>query len=343
MKQILKSGPGIVIGIPTLGRPVPLDWALSFKSLSPPMNFNTILQITRGREIGAARCDMAQHALEQGTKYLFFLGDDVVVPSHTLRQLIYRMEQDASIGVVGGVYCSKCDPAAPLVFKGNGSGSYWDWKIGELFEVTGLGMDCTLIRTELLTQLSKPYFKSVDEDQYLDGKNSQEAWTEDLYFCKKVLEETEYKIMCDASVICEHWDVYANKMYKLPKDSLPMRQRTLRKDCKRLLVIGPPIQLADFVLEDYDVIRVNQDDLADYRGTYASLPFEEKQFDWVIVQNINTDYRNHLDEWKRVTKPGGKLSLDFDPIINLDAVQILLNADRNGDYLELNNVGLSVH
>ena len=40
MKKLLTTGPGILIAIPTLGRPVNLDWALAFKALNPPINYN---------------------------------------------------------------------------------------------------------------------------------------------------------------------------------------------------------------------------------------------------------------------------------------------------------------
>lgn len=335
MKPILKSGPGLIFAIPTLGRPVSLDWALAFKSLSPPINYNTILQTIKGVEIGVARSNFAQFAVEQSAKYLFFLGDDVIVPPHTLRQLIYRMEQVPDAAVVGGVYCSKCDPAAPLVFRGNGNGSYWDWKIGEFFECTGLGMDCTLIRVSIFEKLSKPWFQTLDKDNYLDNENKAESWTEDLYFCNKIAEETSLKIYCDASVICEHEDIYNGRKYSLPKDSLPKRQ--LGTNGKKLLVVGPAINLTPDVLADYAVVRLNNDELADYRGHYSSLPFATNEFDWVIVQGIKTDYREHFDEWHRVLKTGSKLSLNFDPIFNLDYINKLGKFEKNGDYLELVN------
>src|SRR5271156_3524054 len=114
MKVIQHAGPGLVVGLPTLGRPVPLDWAFAFKSLNPPINYNTTFQIVKGQEIGAARQAIAEFAVEKEAKYLFFLGDDVVIPPHTIKQLIYRLDQDTSIDVVGGVYCTKCDPSNPL-------------------------------------------------------------------------------------------------------------------------------------------------------------------------------------------------------------------------------------
>jgi hypothetical protein len=299
---ILHSGPGIVIGIPTLGRPVPIDWAMALKSLNPPTNFNCVFQLVRGQEIGAARQAIAEYAVSIKAKYLFFLGDDVVVPAHTLKQLIYRLEQDATISVVGGVYCAKTNPSDPLVYRGNGQGSYWDWKVGEFFEVTGLGLDCNLIRVSVFDTLPKPWFKTVDTDKFLDGINDAEQWTEDLYFYKKV-SEANGRIFCDSSVLCEHHDVYGQKIYRLPQDSLPMRVRAITKT-KKCLLIGPKVEILE---EDFDIVYAGQEDFVDYRVQAASLPFESKEFDWVIATIDNVNQFQWIQEWVRVTKT--KLSL----------------------------------
>lgn len=286
MKKLLSTGPGIVIGIPTLGRPVPLDWALAFKAMNPPINFNVNFSIVRGKDVAEARNLIAKSAIESNSKYLFFLGDDVVCPPHTLKQLLYRMDQDSTIGVVGGVYCSKCDPSSPLVFRGNGQGSYWDWKVGEFFEVTGLGMDATLIRVSLFNELSEPWFKTVDEDQYLDGANKAEQWTEDLYFLNKVSSETTSRIFCDGSVICDHCDVYANRFYKLPVDSLPMRKLAIAQGRKKQLVVNAPERLG--ASEEFVHIYFGEDEHNDYRGTLSYLPFEAKTFDSILLFNGST-------------------------------------------------------
>jgi hypothetical protein len=275
------SGPGIVVGIPTLGRPVNLKWAMALKSMTPPINYNCVFQITEGQAIDVARNNMAKYAIEAGAKYLFFLGDDVVCPGYTLRQLIFRMEQDPTLGVVGGVYCAKCDPPAPLVFRGNGFGSYWDWKIGEYFEVTGLGMDCTLIRVACLADLADPFFKTVETDQFLDGINNAESWTEDLYFFNK-LKETSWKVMCDSFVMCEHFDIYTGRVYSLPPDSLPMRRKVSLKE-KKCLVLGKrDVSMIDDLI-DYDITTAGPEEGFDYRVSYESLPFDAEQFDKVIA------------------------------------------------------------
>ncbi len=325
-------GATLMIGIPTLGRPVPMDWALAFKSMNPPINYNVDYNIIFGKEIGNARNGLAKAAVERKCKYLFFIGDDVVAPAHALRQLIYRMENMPDVDVVGGVYCAKADPAAPLVFIENGIGSYWDWKIGEFFECSGLGMDCTLIRTSIFSRIAEPWFLTVDKDKFLDGQNSVESWTEDLYFCKQV-RDAGGRIYCDGSVICDHWDVYGNRVYRLPKDSLPMRQKGVTKD-KRALLLGPEISLVD---ESYDITRCTEstDPKADYRLEFSNLPFDEAQFDFVVVSDYVLDIGRYLPEWKRVAKPGSKIAINLHPHLSLAAACSAFSATQNGSFIEI--------
>lgn len=300
MKKIPhNSGPGLVIGIPTLGRPVSLDWAMALKSMNPPINFNCVFQIVKGQPIDVARNAICKYALEAGAKYVFFLGDDVLCPNYAIRQLIFRMEQDPKVGVVGGVYCAKCDPPSPLVFRGNGVGSYWDWKIGEYFEVTGLGMDCTAIRTEILKELPEPWFKTVESDQFLDGINQAESWTEDLWFFNELHQRTDWKVMCDSYVMCDHFDVYTDKVYNLPPGSLPYRQLVVPGEKQKCLVLGSAdVSLVDD-LKDFTVVRASDADGADYRVSYDCLPFANDQFDKVLVcPNVAAN----TDEIQRVTK-----------------------------------------
>lgn len=316
MKKISSTGPGLVIGIPTLRRPVNMEWAMAWKQLSPPINYNTNFHIVQGKPVDVARQEMAEFALSVGAKYLFFLGDDVVVPPHTLRQLIFRMENDPSIGVVGGIYCSKSNPPAPLVFRGNGSGTYWDWKVGEFFEVTGLGMDCNLIRTDVFKELPKPWFKTVDTDKFLDGVNAAEMWTEDLYFFEK-LNQTKWKTYCDASVICQHWDVYNDKCYTLPAGSLPTRRIEIQENKKKAIDIGCGPLDRSHEFPDFDLVRVDirEDVNPDYRCSVDNLPFDTGSFDLVFSSHVLEHFRRNkwqdvLAEWVRViSKPEGEMIL----------------------------------
>lgn len=336
MKTRLSTGPGLVMGIPTLGRPIPLDWAFAFKSLTTPINFNCIIQVIRDKEVAVARNEIAKVAIEKDAKYLFFLGDDVVPPPFTLKQLIFRLENNPEIGVVGGVYVSKTTPSSPLVFRGNGQGCYWDWKIGEFFPVTGMGMDCTLIRVEVFKQLQTKgiteFFKTVDKDQFLDGNNNAEAWTEDLFFfdlMEKHLPDS--KIYVDGGIICHHWDVYGNRSYTIPPGTLPMRELMIPRGSKKLLIVGSPLPINDDEKGDFKIVTFGNYEGADYRGTSDQLPFDNDSFEWVIVNDPGMIVQ--FIEWERILKPGGKLSILYSPLINRDMVKQLdkrLQDEPNG-------------
>lgn len=341
MPLIGAPGTKLMLGIPTLGRPVTLSWATAFKGLNPPMNFNSVIAQVYGQHVADARNEIVKAAINADAKYLFFLGDDVIVPPHTLRQLIFRMEHDPKLGVVGGVYCSKSEPPYPLVFTEHGSGSYWDWKIGDYFPVIGLGMDCTLIRVELLkdlvrnsldvgeltdiTELIKEqykiykWFETIDDDKFLDGINSAEQWTEDLRFLKKVTE-TYWSIYCDSMVMCDHVDVISGQIYNLPRNSYPLKSTITSKipkeDEKLILDLGCGEYTPTTLYDEGKVLRVdgrkevNPDHCCDLR----QLPFDSGIADIVYSSHVLEHFiRNECEpllvEWLRVLKPGGELRI----------------------------------
>lgn len=329
---------GLVIGIPTLEtRPITMDWAMAFKALHPPINFNFIYSIVKNKPVAEARNLIAEEAVRQNAKYLFFIGDDTIAPPHALRQLIFRMENDPEVGVVGGIYFSKAEPSAPLVFRGNGAGSYWDWKIGEYFDVTGLGMDCTLIRTEVFKEISKPWFLTKDEDQFLDAVNHAEQWTEDLYFLEKVKNETQYKIKCDSGIICDHVDVFSGKVYGLPPYSLPTRRLVNEAEWKTVdLGCGPIYREID----GCKPVRVDIEESynPDYRCDVRNLPFANGEFDIVFSSHVlehfsRSEWENVLAEWTRILNKNGILWLVL-PNIEWAANEIV-KGNQNKDVLNV--------
>jgi SAM-dependent methyltransferase len=312
MGEPVKVGVGITLGIPTYGRPLCMEWANAYKQLSTPINYNMRFGQVWHMQIAEARNAIVKMALEQNSRYLFFLGDDVVVPGHTLRKLIYRMENMDELGVIGGIYCSKVDPPSPLVFRGNGEGSYWKWKVGELFEVTGLGMDATLIRCSVFNEMEEPWFKTVSDDDFEEGISNAEAWTEDLYFCKRVLEETDYKIYADASVMCEHWDAANRKKYVLPHDSYPM-QRV--ENPKKMVDLGCGKTVWEFEGEGTPLrVDIREEVNPDFRCDIKDTPFADGQFEvvfssHVLEHNSRSEVDVALKEWTRILADGGELRL----------------------------------
>lgn len=339
---------GIMIGIPTLFRPVCIDWALALKSLNPPINFQTKLMKVENQEVAAARNHLAQAAIDTGCEFLMLIGDDTQPPGHTLHQLVYRMQMNPQLGVVGGVYCSKSTPAYPLVFRGNGSSSFWGWKVGEYFPVTGLGMDCTLIRTQVFKDLKPPWFKTVRKDSHLDGIAAAESWTEDLWFCQRVQDEVPWWDICaDAMVMCLHWSLEGGKWkaYQLPSDSLPFLSTAAWSDQiaqegdKQILDLGCGPVHHDFGAEGV-VTRcdIREDCEPDWTIDIRQLPFEDQTFDVVFSSHTLEHFPrdqvdNILEEWVRVLKLGGEIRLVIPNIAW--AAQKILEGDVSWDAMNV--------
>jgi hypothetical protein len=172
----------------------------------------------------------------------------------------------------------------------------------------------------------------VDDDKFIDGVAAAEAWTEDLWFLKKAAD-VGAGIFCDASIICEHHDVYSGKKWELPSDSLPMRQKGVLKD-KKCLLLGSQIPLAD---DSYDITRCtqSQEPGADFRLSFDNLPFEEEQFDFTIVSDCILDFVHYLTEWRRVTKSGSKIAINLHYLLDKDWVIKAFGGKLNGTFLEL--------
>jgi len=212
---------GLTIAIPFVGRPVAAEWAIALASQNYPLNLTHALCVIGGESTDIARNKAVEYALEKKSNYIWFLDDDVQMPFFAVRQLIYTLEQSDAM-VVGGIYCSKQPPNEPLVYVGKGKGAFWKWKVNTVFPVDGIGAGCMMVKTDVFKHLEKPYFKTVD-DFITEGTNTSNSSTEDLYFCNKV-RDAGYKILADAHVICNHWDVKTMTAYMLPKDSYPMQE-----------------------------------------------------------------------------------------------------------------------
>ena len=324
----------LALCVPWSGRPLPPELPMAYKACAPPMNSNTIYFETKGQAIDKARNWFAEAAIKHKAKYLFFWDEDVLIPPHALRELIYVADNWNDVGVVGGIYCLKVERPEPLVFMNPGEGPYWDWKVGEVFGVRGgIGMGCTLIRTELFKDLEPPYFRTVDDlSPWLDNIAAGEQWTEDLYFCRKVMETKKWKIVAHGGLILPHLNVHTGQRFELPPDSKPARQISFGGQ-KKILDIAPgttPLKTDEGKVVTVDI---REDVKPDYRCDFRRMPFATGEFDIVHssqgLEHIRrTDVSPTLDEWIRVLKPDGELRII---VPNLEWAAKLILAGDLGD------------
>lgn len=307
---------GLLIAVPHTGRYLPHQFTWAMLNCHPPMNCNVRYTNVTGCNVDVARNAIIKEAIHIKAKYVFFIDEDVIVPGHGLRQLWFTMEHHPEAIAAGGIYCHKSWPYAPMIFRGNGSGSYWDWKLGETFEVTGIAMGCTLVRVEPLAKMAEPwFFNKEDYSSFLDGIYAGERWSEDLYFCKKAVD-AGWTILADANVICDHWDLEKNRPIGLPRNSHPMQPFKVKPGAKKIVDLGCGIPQTKYKTDEGEVIGVDirEECEADYRCDLRSMPFATGEFDVCYSSHTlehfdKSEIRGVLKEWTRIMKPDGEMRL----------------------------------
>lgn len=312
------------------------------------MNYNIEYALVKGMPVADARNHFAKIAVTKNIKYLFFIDEDVTPPPHAVRQLIFHLEHYPNAAVAGGIYCHKSPPSYPMVFRGNGAGSYWDWKLGEVFDCSGLGCGCMMIRVDVFKTLPEPWFKTVDStDAFLDGINQGEMWTEDLYFCDKVTKakgegvpEKGWMILADGGLLPNHWDAKTGVAYNLPPTAKPLQRSTVPKGTKKIIDLGCGPMPESYVTDEGSVLRVDirEEVKPDYRCDLRMLPFGTGEFDIVFSSHTlehfpRKDVPIVLDEAIRIMKPEGELRLVL-PNIKW-AAQHIMNDEIDGDVLNV--------
>ena len=220
---------GIGIGIPFGGRLVHPKWALSLKTLDFPVNTTQTVISVEGQDVTSARNAIVKTALEQKCKYLFFLDDDVLIPRQTIQALGYVLDQsDDGTMVSTGIYCTKTHIPAPVIYRDDNPGAFWDWRVNEIFEVDAAGAGCMMINMKVFEHLEAPYFRTTEEYKDVNGEPVLHAVSEDIYFCRTV-RAAGFKIKAHGAIVCPHYDEIQKKFFTLPEDSLPVKREYARQ------------------------------------------------------------------------------------------------------------------
>lgn len=217
-----KGKVGVLIGLACSGRLITPELVVAMALQGPPTHFSNAYFIVKGLPVDQARNLLAKKALEVGAKYLWFVDDDTIPPPNSLQRLIAVLENYPEIKVIGGVYVTKAEVPQPVLFRGEGLGSFWQWKKGDVFEVSSMGAGCMLIRTDVFKDCIEPWFEFTNmpsNDPAIPGS----FVSEDVNFCRKV-RAAGHLVYAHGGILCEHFDSSTGITYRLPDGSYPLRE-----------------------------------------------------------------------------------------------------------------------
>ena len=165
-----------------------------------------------------------------------------------------------------------------------------------------------------------------------------ESTTEDIYFFKKMKDETGDRPWFDCSIQCMHQDKRTGEIFGIGPD-FPQAQarysKKLQKDKKVVVDIGAG--LANYWLEEGEAIRIDNDPACnpDIIADARVLPLEDCFADVVFSSHTLEHFSFHetvsvLKEWIRIAKIGGKIVIVV-PNLKWAANKILNGASNPED------------
>ena len=179
--------PYIAIAIPSWYGLTSLEFALSFRRLLIPFDHFIINSV--GMEISNARNKLVEQALDEGATHIFFLDDDILLPSNTLIFLY-----SARYPIVSGLYVSKKMKWC-VFMKQNNEFVPLEKIPKHPIVVDAVGLGCCLIESKVFEIVDKPWFKWE--------KRGDKTIGEDFYFFEKA-EKYGFKPLVLPYVKCYH-------------------------------------------------------------------------------------------------------------------------------------------
>jgi hypothetical protein len=230
----------IMIGVPTTGL-IRFEWASARYNQVIPCNWSHS-DISRifvngphplGFLVAEARNVLIDNFLKSKFEYLFFIDHDVCLPQDCfVRVNNWIHDYGKDWPVICGLYFAKATTAEPLLYRGRGNSFYANWRLGDVVQVDGIPMGCTLLHRSLLHEMWKdaaeydipgagvvrrvfdtPFGVTYDPEKGLCGY----AGTEDMAWCNRVMAgkylakagwtkaaKARYPFLCDTGLFCTH-------------------------------------------------------------------------------------------------------------------------------------------
>lgn len=144
-----------------------------------------------------ARNHIVETFLSSDCTHVFMVDADTIPPDDAIDRLL-KLDTDIATGITPIV---NNDGVTSNIFvtteeEGKPLSMLEATKKKDLFEITGVGMACVLIKREVFEKLKKPVYAGVwfQNSKFVEG---------DIHFCGNA-KEAGFKIMCDPTIVCHH-------------------------------------------------------------------------------------------------------------------------------------------
>lgn len=303
-----------------------------------------------GEKVDVARNYLIEQAIHSDAKYLFFIGEDTVIPYNGFKTLHETAEKNPN-SIVTGVYYIKCSDAMVMVRDRN-----WitipNVDPGQLLEAWMVGMDAMLIPIKLLRDMKQeaPDLPFCCIASNVEGPNGTIPFIgEDNFFVHRI-HKRGTKILVNTDVQCLHMDLASGMYTAHPSINLKnyytniKLTRPITLDDKDFIDrrwhdrlpegTGAQSEYAGIIetyLKNQEPIKFNMgcgsdrrpgyigidrhSDRADIRQDLFKVNLPEDSADEILASHVIEHLPQHrareiLEKWYKALKPGAKLIME---------------------------------
>lgn len=183
-------------------------------SMQNPATTEVVYEFVYNLPVDEARNLLIRKALEQNCDWIFFVGDDMFIPTLALINL-FDATKRYNLQAISGNYYRKYEPLESVsMHKKEGTVKPcliddYDYKVGDLIKAYyAIGNDCSLFNMDIFRKLKEPWFKTFSK-----ANGDLYDMTEDVFFTKRLVEELNIIPVVHTGVQCGHFDKYSGKIY----------------------------------------------------------------------------------------------------------------------------------
>lgn len=211
---------------------ISVNFMLSQMNWTPPLNVTMGYMVKNGMLSAEARNVMTLECLANHptVEYIFYVDDDMIIPSLGLYTLYNWMERHPDWGAVTGVYTTRVSPPEPLIYTKHGAGAAWDFEMGpgaNPEQIMGAGAGCLLARVSAIRDwMSHNPGYAVWADSTESPNGGKVTWGHDVRFVRN-LTEAGWPCYVVGEVLCQHFDRTTGQIYSVPPDAPGFKKRNV--------------------------------------------------------------------------------------------------------------------